>query len=174
MAQWWGLFLLVGMTHYPSDSLLTSVGVLREFDIQYDPNSHRLRCQGDIINLAAKAFFFVTDNEKLGHEDSGLHNMTLKQIEAWQRKGSLGKFHSFAVHIQRSVQGSQKFMAISYKRKLARDNDTRCSFWYTVLRVALNFRRAVNGHFNKWLEVNCAADELSAEDWMILTEIKSF
>ena len=100
---------MVGTTHYPSDSLLTSTGLLREFDIQYDPKSHRLRCQGHIVNLAAKAFLFVTDNENLEYEDSGLHNVTLKQIEAWRRKGPLGKLHNFAVYIRRSVQRSQKF-----------------------------------------------------------------
>ncbi|KYK57504.1 putative AC9 transposase [Drechmeria coniospora] len=66
-----------------------SLGLLRQFDIQYDAKSHRLRCQCHIINLAAKAFLFVTDNEKLELEDSRLHNVTLKQIEAWRRKGPL-------------------------------------------------------------------------------------
>ncbi|KAK2922697.1 hypothetical protein FoTM2_017550 [Fusarium oxysporum f. sp. vasinfectum] len=148
--------------------------LLRRYDIQYDPKVHRLRCQGHIINLAAKAFLFVTDNEKLELDDPGVHNVTLKHIEAWRNKGPLGKIHNFVVFIQRSVQRSQKFLTISHNRKLARDNDTRWSSWYNMLRVALNLRDAIDGYFNKWMELDCAGDELSSEDWIILEKIKSF
>ncbi|KAF6515700.1 hypothetical protein HZS61_004441 [Fusarium oxysporum f. sp. conglutinans] len=151
-----------------------SLGLLRRYDIQYDPKVHRLRCQGHIINLAAKAFLFVTDNEKLELDDPGVHNVTLKHIEAWRKKGPLGKIHNFVVFIQRSVQRSQKFLTISHNRKLARDNDTRWSSWYNMLRVALNLRDAIDGYFNKWMELDCAGDELSSEDWIILEKIKSF
>ncbi|KAF4332994.1 ribonuclease H [Fusarium beomiforme] len=151
-----------------------SLGLLRRYDIQYDPKVHRLRCQVHIINLAAKAFLFVTDNEKLDRDDAGLHNVTLKHIEAWRKKGPLGRLHNFVVYIQRSVQRSQKFLAISYNRRLARDNDTRWSSWYTILRAALNHRDAIDGYFNKWMDTDCAGDELSLEDWIILEKIKSF
>lgn len=149
-------------------------GLLRRFDIQYDPKSHRLRCQGHIINLAARAFLFVTNDEKLEKDDAGTYNVTIKEIETWRLKGPLGKLHNFVVFIQRSVQRSQKFMAISHNRKLARDNDTRWSSWYIMLRAALNLRDAVDGYFNKWVEADCAGDELSLEDWIILEKIKSF
>ncbi|KAK2684724.1 hypothetical protein QWA68_016242 [Fusarium oxysporum] len=101
-----------------------SLGLLRRYDIQYDPKVHRLRCQGHIINLAAKAFLFVTDNKKLERDDVGLHNMTLKHIKAWQKKGPLSRLHNFVVYIQRNT--------------------------------------------------DCAGDELSLEDWIILEKIKSF
>lgn len=100
--------------------------------------------------------------------------MTLKQIEAWRRKGPLGKLHNFVVYIQRSVQRSQKFMAISHNRRLARDNDTRWNSWYTMLRAALNLRDAIDGYFNKWVEADCAGDELSSEDWITLEKINAF
>lgn len=100
--------------------------------------------------------------------------MTLKEIEAWRAKGSLGKLHNFVVFIQRSVQRSQKFMAISHNRKLARDNNTRWSSWYIMIQTALNLRAAIDGYFNKWPEADCAEDELTSEDWIILEKIKSF
>lgn len=152
---------------------LTIAGLLRRFDIHYDPKTHRLRCQGHIINLAAKAFLFVTDNEKLEHDDPG-SSVTLKEIKAWRQKGPLGKLHNFVVFIQRSVQRSQRFLVLSRNRKLARDNDTRWSSWYTMLRAALNLRDAIDGYFNKWKEADCAGDELSTEDWIVLEKIKSF
>ena len=43
-----------------------------------------------------------------------------------------------------------------------------------MLRAALNLRDAIDGYFNKWMEADCAGDELSAEDWTILEKIKSF
>lgn len=152
---------------------LTLAGLLRRFDIHYEAKTHRLRCQGHIINLAAKAFLFVTDNEKLEHDDSG-NNATLKEIKAWRQKGPLGKLHNFVVFIQRSVQRSQRFQVLSRNRKLARDNDTRWSSWYTMLRAALNLREAIDGYFSKWTEADCAGDELSAEDWIVLEKVKSF
>ncbi|KAH7471723.1 hypothetical protein FOMA001_g13235 [Fusarium oxysporum f. sp. matthiolae] len=151
-----------------------SLGLLRRYDIQYDPKVHRLRCQGHIINLAAKAFLFITDDEKLEVDDPSVHNVTLRHIEAWRKKGPLGKLHNFVVFIQRSVQRGQKFLAVSHNHKLARDNDTRWSSWYNVLRVALNLRDAIDGYFNKWMESDCAGDELSPEDWVILEKVKSF
>jgi hypothetical protein len=43
-----------------------------------------------------------------------------------------------------------------------------------MLRAALNLRDAINGYFNKWMDADCARDELSPEDWIILEKIKSF
>ncbi|KAG8352263.1 hypothetical protein FVEN_g9685 [Fusarium venenatum] len=83
-----------------------SLGLLRRYNIQYNPKVHRLRCQGHIINLAAKAFLFVTDNKKLELDDPGVHNVTLKHIKAWRKKGPLGKIYNFVVFIQRSIQRS--------------------------------------------------------------------
>jgi hypothetical protein len=52
-----------------NDTMMASLSLdlLRRFDIHYDPKVHRLRCQGHVIDLAAKAFLFVTDNETLEH-----------------------------------------------------------------------------------------------------------
>ncbi|WKT54014.1 hypothetical protein QSH57_004598 [Fusarium oxysporum f. sp. vasinfectum] len=73
--------------------------LLRRYDIQYDPKAYRLRFQGHIINLAAKAFLFVTDNKKLERDEAGLHTVTLKHIEAWPKKGPLGRLHNFDIYI---------------------------------------------------------------------------
>lgn len=158
-----------------NDTMMTSLSLdlLRRFDIHYDPKVHRLRCQGHIINLAARAFLFVNDKETLELDGSG-NSASLKDIQAWRERGPLGKLHNFVVFIQRSVQRSRKFLALSGNRKLARDNDTRWSSWYSMLRTALNLREAVDGYFNKWKEAECAGDELSADDWAVLGKIKAF
>ncbi|KAK4071107.1 hypothetical protein Purlil1_13524 [Purpureocillium lilacinum] len=133
-----------------------SLGLLSRFDIHYEAKTHRIRCQGHIVNLAAKAFLFVTDNEKLEHDDSG-NNATLKEIKAWRQKGPLGKLHNFVVFIQRSVQRSQSFQVLSRNRKLA--------------RVTQDGAR--DGYFSKWTEADCTGDELSAEDWIVLEKVKT-
>ena len=43
-----------------------------------------------------------------------------------------------------------------------------------MLRVALNLRDAIDGYFDKWMDADCAGDELSSEDWTMLEKIKSF
>src|SRR4051812_36616046 len=43
-----------------------------------------------------------------------------------------------------------------------------------MLQAALHLRDAIDGYFNKWAEADCAGDELSSEDWIILEKIKSF
>ncbi|EXU94852.1 hAT family dimerization domain protein [Metarhizium robertsii] len=43
-----------------------------------------------------------------------------------------------------------------------------------MLQTALSLRDAIDGYFNKWMEADCAGDELSAEDWIILEKTKSF
>jgi len=43
-----------------------------------------------------------------------------------------------------------------------------------MLQVALALRDAIEGYFDKWVEADCAGDELSPEDWIILEKIKSF
>ena len=35
-------------------------------------------------------------------------------------------------------------------------------------------RDTIGCYFNKWIEADCAGDELSSEDWIILEKIKSF
>ena len=116
----------------------------------------------------------MTDQEKLEHRSSNLHRVTLRDVERWRLKSPLWKLHNFVVFIQRSVQRSQKFLALSNSRKLVRDNETRWSFWYTMLEVALCLRNAVDGYFSKWRDEECAKDELTARDWMVLEQIKSF
>jgi hypothetical protein len=41
-----------------------------QYQIVYNAEQHRLRCNGHIINLAAQAFLFHTDNEDLVAENN--------------------------------------------------------------------------------------------------------
>ncbi|KAJ6784307.1 hypothetical protein PWT90_04256 [Aphanocladium album] len=89
-----GYFMMNNASNNDTMMASLSLDLLRRFDIQYDPRVHRLRCQGHTINLAARAFLFVSDKETLEREASG--NITsLKDIQAWRERGPLGKLHNF-------------------------------------------------------------------------------
>jgi hypothetical protein len=103
---------------------------------------------GHILNLACKAFLFVTDDENLEEDDNSILKATLKEIEEWRKKGPLGKLHNFVVFIQRSTQRINKFLALSQNRHLARDNNTRWNSWYTMLKVALLLQEAIEEYFD--------------------------
>jgi hypothetical protein len=155
-------------TEWPSE-------IKRKWNIKYDPKTHRLRCQGHILNLAANSFLFVTDNEDLEDDDEReLCKVTLKDIEEWRRKGPLGKLHNFIVFIQRSVQRLGKFLDLSRGHHLARDNCTRWNSWERMLTVALALRDAIEDYFDQWEDDECAADKLTDEEWVTLENIRSF
>jgi hypothetical protein len=129
---------------------------------------------GHILNLACKAFLFVTDDENLEEDDNSILKATLKEIEEWRKKGPLGKLHNFVVFIQRSTQRINKFLALSQNRHLARDNNTRWNSWYTMLKVALLLQEAIEEYFDTWLEEEYSADRLTLEEWKTLEKVKTF
>jgi hypothetical protein len=142
--------------------------------VKIDPIKQRLRCMGHILNLACKAFLFVTDDENLEEDDNSILKATLKEIEEWRKKGPLGKLHNFVVFIQRSTQRINKFLALSQNRHLARDNNTRWNSWYTMLKVALLLQEAIEEYFDTWLEEEYSADRLTLEEWKTLEKVKTF
>jgi len=81
--------------------------------VKIDPIKQRLHYIGHILNLAYKAFLFVTDDENLKEDDNSILKATLKEIEEWKKKGPLGKLYNFVVFIQRSTQRINKFLALS-------------------------------------------------------------
>jgi hypothetical protein len=154
-----------------NDTMMDSLKreLARHWHIKYDPKTHRLRCQGHIINLAVQSFLFVTNSENI--EEEGI---TLDDIELWRRKGPLGKLHNFVVFIQGSVQREQKFWELSRNRHLARDNSTRWNSWYTMLYVALKLRDSIEAYYDHYPDEAVDGDMLTQDEWAILEVIKDF
>ena len=154
-----------------NDTMMDSLKreLARHWHIKYDPKTHRLRCQGHIINLAIQSFLFVTNSENI--EEEGI---TLDDIELWRRKGPLGKLHNFVVFIQGSVQREQKFWELSRNRHLARDNSTRWNSWYTMLYVALKLRDSIEAYYDHYPDEAVDGDMLTQDEWAILEVIKDF
>src|ERR1700712_3949441 len=149
---------------------MLDVELLHDYEIKYDPMVHRLRCQGHIINLAAHAFLFVTEEESLESNNLDKYAVTLDEMERWRRCGALGKLHNFVVYIQRSTIRIQRFKKLSHGRALVRDNSTRWNSWYTIIKCATSpgVREAISRYFSCHKDNKCAPDELFAEDWVVL------
>jgi len=113
--------------------------MLHEYDINYDPKTHRLRCQGHIINLSINSFLYVTDLETLEEDEEHLNQLkqTLKDIEEWRKFGPIGKLHNIVVDIQSSAQKMQEFMALSKQNRPARDNKTRWNSMAWMIKKAI-------------------------------------
>ncbi|XP_044720105.1 transposase-like protein [Hirsutella rhossiliensis] len=152
---------------------LSLVSLLRRYDIRYDPKSHRLRCQGHIINLAAKAFLFVTDNEKLKDDERDGHNVTLKEIEAWRKRVPLASSTTswFSSKVVFSVAKSFWPSAIiaSLREIMTRGGvrGTPCYERPCILEAQSRIFQQMGGRRL------CRRRALS-EEWVILEKIKSF
>jgi len=104
---------------------LTFIDLAQEFNVKWDANHHRIRCQGHIINLSAHSFLFATRDEELeGDEDNTRVKATVQQMKDWRKKGPLGKLHNINKWIMGSDIQLQQFLIFSSKR-IPRDNTTR-------------------------------------------------
>jgi hypothetical protein len=57
---------------------------------------------------------------------------------------------------------------------LARDNSTRRNSWYTIIKVATSpaVKQAIDRYFAIHRDNECAEDELTSHDWVVLDQIK--
>jgi hypothetical protein len=84
--------------------IILSYSLRKDFGLKYDPIYYRIRYQGHVINLAIKSFLFVINKELLKEDtETSVYNITVKEIENWQKKGPLGKLHNFVVFLSTST-----------------------------------------------------------------------
>ena len=81
--------------------LIYLIVLFDQYQIVYNIEHHRLRCNGHIINLAAQSFLFHTNNEDLTAENNEglLSTPTELEMQQWQQKGPLGKLYNIIVYI---------------------------------------------------------------------------
>lgn len=104
--------------------------MLAQYDIFYDSKTHRIRCQGHIINLAVNDFIYVSNTNLLEEEGNtkmtqGQLKQSLQEIKEWRSIGPIGKLHNIIVDIQSSAQKMQEFLQMSKNTRPKRDNKTR-------------------------------------------------
>jgi hypothetical protein len=148
--------------------------LLNQYQINYPPLPHRLRCNGHIINRAAQAFLFATEDEALAdyNNSNTLIPPTEREMADWRQKGPLGKLHNIVVYIQRSPQRIASFRQLSSGLNLARDNSTRWNSWYKMLSVATKLQPAIDVFCATYKENE--ADWLTDIDWQNLRKIEGF
>ena len=75
-------------------------------------------------------------------------------MQAWRKKGPLGKLHNIVVFIQRSTQRIQRFKSLIEANglRLIRDNSTRWNSWYMMLERALKLKEAIQIYCFKYKE----------------------
>ncbi|RKK10355.1 hypothetical protein BFJ66_g18383, partial [Fusarium oxysporum f. sp. cepae] len=128
-------------------------------DLWTSPNS--------LANLGIVAHY-VTEDGQLEH-----HVLALKDIDS-EHDGS-----HLAVAVLNVVDEWGFASKLGYfVMDNAGNNDTMMrSLSLGLLRrydIQYDLRDAIDGYFNKWMESDCAGDELSPEDWVILEKVKSF
>jgi hypothetical protein len=145
-----------------------------QYQITYNAEHYRLRCNGHIINLTAQAFLFHLVDEALANHNNtnNLVSPTEAEMELWRKKGPLGKLHNIVVYIQRSTQRMASFRELSQGRNLSRDNATRWNSWHRMLCTANKLRAAIDVYCAQYQENT--ADTLSAKDWRNLQKIEDF
>jgi hypothetical protein len=109
--------------------LLISLVLDDQFNIRYNPHLYRLRCNGHVLNLTTNTFLFNTADKALtAYNNPRILKAALpskEELDAWQKKGPLGKLYNLVVYIQHTPQRHTKFSALSHGLGLVRDNLTR-------------------------------------------------
>jgi hypothetical protein len=167
-----------------ADSNDTAIrSILTQIRPDLDPVSHRARCLGHIINLAAKAFLFSSDTEafesivKQVTDDTPFDSKTMKEAQAaWRKKGAIGRFHNLTVFIRSSPQRREAFRACVVGDRLInnlmviQDNSTRWNSTYQSIHRGLKLKRRLR-QFCDESKAALGEDCISDEDWIYLEEV---
>lgn len=84
---------------------------LPQQDISLDSVHCRLRCFGHVINLVVKTFLWGSDAEVFEAQIGTYQDLQreTEELEAWPRRGPLGKLHNIINWISRSPQRRERF-----------------------------------------------------------------
>lgn len=186
-----GYFTLDNATN--NDTALQHISQhLHDLGIDFNPVQRRLRCFGHVINLVVKAFLWGTNSVAFEAEINSHQEMQqeAEELEAWRRRGPLGKLHNIITWISRSPQRRDRFEekvqhllgADTKALALIQGNTTRWEGDYDSLTrafelrepleefVASAIRRNEDGEHDG-LPTSLQYDELSISDWDTLRGI---
>jgi hypothetical protein len=157
-------YLMMDNAH-PNNTMIRELGRrLNEREINYNPETRRLRCMGHVINLSVLAFLY-------GNHPDGV---TRSKVKEWRLLGPIGKLHNIVIYVQTNPQRKQAFRALSKGVNLHRDNGTRWNSWYEMIQWSCkdNIKAAIQQYVANNAELQ---DEmLYAEDWKDLASIRDF
>jgi hypothetical protein len=163
-----GYFTMDNATN--NDTMLSALEHhLEEEGIEWDAATHRVRCNGHILNLAVQAFLF-------GHHPdlSDTDNLTQTDLRQWRQLGPLGKLHNIVVWVQWSPQRIQAFKKDSNGKNLKRDNCTRWNSWFEMLDWCLQPELRLAIDKVSFSEKDLYDDRLSNDEWAVLAKVRDF
>ncbi|KNB17838.1 hypothetical protein FOXG_22067 [Fusarium oxysporum f. sp. lycopersici 4287] len=150
----------------------TSMGELG-LEFGFDWEKRWVRCVGHVVNIVVKQMLYGKNPDAFEKEVfEGLHTAA-KEHEVWRRRGSVGKWHNFAVEVSRSdtwtdmlkkVQAVESQLSDDAQLKKHRpvgvvvDNATRWLSQFSMIERALVLRPFYNSFVqrasNEWEKVN--------------------
>ncbi|KAJ0129434.1 Fluconazole resistance protein 1, partial [Fusarium oxysporum f. sp. albedinis] len=150
----------------------TSMGELG-LEFGFDWEKRWVRCVGHVVNIVVKQLLYGKNPDAFEKEVfEGLHTAA-KEHEVWRRRGSVGKWHNFAVEVSRSdtwtdmlkkVQAVESQLSDDAQLKKHRpvgvvvDNATRWLSQFSMIERALVLRPFYNSFVqrasNEWEKVN--------------------
>uniref|UniRef100_A0A0D2Y8H5 HAT C-terminal dimerisation domain-containing protein n=1 Tax=Fusarium oxysporum (strain Fo5176) TaxID=660025 RepID=A0A0D2Y8H5_FUSOF len=150
----------------------TSMGELG-LEFGFDWEKRWVRCVGHVVNIVVKQMLYGKNPDAFEKEVfEGLHTAA-KEHEVWRRRGSVGKWHNFAVEVSRSdtwtdmlkkVQAVESQLSDDAQLKKHRpvgvvvDNATRWLSQFSMIERALLLRPFYNSFVqrasNEWEKVN--------------------
>ena len=169
-------------------------------DLPIQPSKQRLRCGCHIINLVAKAILYGCDidciedalNDDAGdlstiagvsHFEAILHGKDeLAKLQAWRKKGPIGKLHIVIRHARASPARRQFFKnkqreAIPDAERiysLVLDRGIKWNSTYDMLERAFKLKDAIElyqGHYKGGEDEPLEDDVLTNDDWLELREL---
>ncbi|KAK6858961.1 hypothetical protein PG995_004814 [Apiospora arundinis] len=170
----------------------TSMGELG-LEFGFDWEKRWVRCVGHVVNIVVKQMLYGKNPDAFEKEVfEGLHTAA-KEHEVWRRRGSVGKWHNFAVEVSRSdtwtdmlmkVQAVESQLSDDAQLKKHRpvgvvvDNATRWLSQFLMIERALVLRPFYNSFVqrasNEWEKGSklpfflTEENRMTADDWHVL------
>ena len=124
-----------------NDALMEHISADLESEaIEYNARQHRLRCNGQIINLAVSAFLFAKHPDaEVQAESNGESPLSPSTADPsiWRKMGPLGKLYNIIIYITASTPRTLAFSRKSGGYLPQRADKRRWNSWYTMLDWSL-------------------------------------
>ncbi|CAD0020548.1 unnamed protein product [Aureobasidium pullulans] len=171
--------------------------ILKQSISTIDPQKHRLRCLGHIINLTSQAILLGTDKDCLNVEDKTTDEIDEdvaqfaalirtaeeeKRLHYWRSKGPVGKAHNFCVYVSSSTQREKDFRAAqktvagdnSALYQVVRDGGVRWNSTFAMIERLIQLRDPVDYYAQREGRLNShiKEDTLTSDDWKDLADFK--
>jgi hypothetical protein len=165
-----------------------------------DVRSHRTRCFGHVINLAARAFLWGEDPDSFEREAfaEAAFQVDERELRLWRKRGVVGKLHNIVRFVRASPQRRELMKSLAGNKldddcyqlfeeerasidlELMQNNETRWNSTFLMIQRAIRKREHID-HFIAYLETKAAEprqrvpvqDQLSPQDWILLAEMQS-